>query len=725
MDAHVAIVFATHVRRELEARVPPGRCAFRLMDAVRTLATLRLTSRRMRDAIVPLEDECMRTRVSNTQKIQVAIFKGYRATRRELEACVDSLTGPCPPDRDATYMGEDLLRTILCVDSTISRQWRLGLANRCLDLGADPTSAIVAACKHYPELVPRLLELDNNGAMMGNEHVREMLVPDLVRHQELASHRMVALDLLLDRGCSPHAIRHCATSEAITVLLDRGASLFGREDGSTDLTYLLRHGATQTVAMTLLRALAKHPDRERVRAYVDDRDFHGLAAMGYTLNKKGATKALLRLGADPSAWIRGAMGNVETALHHWISKEDTEMVRLLLASGADPNYRDPQGKTVLMYARHLSSYLEADPRGVGRLLEAGADPGLFDYGNPLKTAVHYALENGSAALVEALMDHVLRCPDAITLAAKRPPIFHRLTARSSDLDVDRYDPIRQATPLSVAVQSGNLCVAKILLEKGADPFSPHPITFAPSAEFVAAPRQGTLFHCAINSGVAEAFVEHLLGISDKHVDAADSTGRTPLMDAARTDQTWILGRLLDKGADPDARDKDGKSALFYVKSTKAVEVLLRGRAEPNFVDVGGQTALNHVAATRHHKAYRVAVALVKGGVDPNVGWQRYRGDNMRTTPLIWACRWSGSMRDTSPSHELVAEMLLRGADPNARGERKEETAMMVAAETLPLDVIKVMYAAGGDPDLQDSEGRDSMDRARSQTIRQFLFLRRL
>lgn len=128
---------------------------------------------------------------------------------------------------------------------------------------------------------------------------------------------------------------------------------------------------------------------------------------------------------------------------------DSESVRLLLKSGADPNLRNEAGATALMWA--------ADDLEKARLLlERGADPNIFS-DDGITALMIAAGRFGSGPVVKALLDHGAKA------SAKSP-------------DSSR-------TPLLQAARAGDESVMRMLIDHGADPKSPpNPFPAAVSSE---------------------------------------------------------------------------------------------------------------------------------------------------------------------------------------------------------------------------------------------------
>jgi hypothetical protein len=96
----------------------------------------------------------------------------------------------------------------------------------------------------------------------------------------------------------------------------------------------------------------------------------------------------------------------DSALHVAAAAYDLPMVRLLLAAGADPTYRNRRGASALHYA---SDGLPTSPRWnpkaqaqtIARLIAAGADPNVAD--NNSATPLHRAVRTRSTGAVAALL----------------------------------------------------------------------------------------------------------------------------------------------------------------------------------------------------------------------------------------------------------------------------------------------------------------------------------
>lgn len=147
---------------------------------------------------------------------------------------------------------------------------------------------------------------------------------------------------------------------------------------------------------------------------------------------------------------------------------------------------------------------------------------------------------------------------------------------------------------------------------------------------------------------------------DRHADAvngvndANHWGMTLLHEAALTGNVEIMGFLLDRGADSNARDAYDNTPLHFVAFApanleKATWLLVKNGAAVNARDVYGETPL-------HWAAYAGAVGTVSVLLREDVGARIDIADNYGQFPLDEAVK---------ENEEEVAE-LLRGAARNSR-----------------------------------------------------------
>jgi ankyrin repeat protein len=128
--------------------------------------------------------------------------------------------------------------------------------------------------------------------------------------------------------------------------------------------------------------------------------------------------------------------------------------------------------------------------------------------------------------------------------------------------------------------------------------------------------------------------------------------------------------LIEKGADPNARDSDGRNALMVM----SLETLLVGGMEISLQ--GGGTRESRQQWRRNDKAVEmIGETLLNAGGDVNAA------DNKGRTPLIYAV--------ASERSAVVKLLLKRGANINAR-DHNGESALDWAIKTGDEEIIRLL-----------------------------------
>lgn len=343
-------------------------------------------------------------------------------------------------------------------------------------------------------------------------------------------------------------------------------------------------------------------------------------------------------------------------------------VRDLLQRGTDVNTPEGDGATALHWAVHLS-----DAETVTLLLEAGAS---VDAVNDLGVApLLIAATNGNAGIA------------AVLLGAGADP---------------NGGPPDRERPLMRAAWVGSHAVVTALLEAGADPNAVESARQQTALMWAVSERHPAVVRALVQGGadVHAATVSHLTGRRAQR----DVTGYTALLFAARVGDLDSARVLLDAGANPNDTASDQLSALGLAT--------VRGFAD-------------------------VAMLLLERGADPNTGETGY-------TPLHWAAgswettltttdfradregndEWNQLPGLTAGKRDLVAALLARGADPNARLERPPTragasrnpglpelvgaTPYLLAASAGDAGVMRMLVDAGADPLLTTDRGSTAL-----------------
>jgi ankyrin repeat protein len=162
---------------------------------------------------------------------------------------------------------------------------------------------------------------------------------------------------------------------------------------------------------------------------------------------------------------------------------------------------------------------------------------------------------------------------------------------------------------------------------------------------------------------------------------APASGRPPLVDAARNGNIDALRALVQKGADVNAADADGTTALHwssYRDEVATADLLIRAGAAINAANDLGATPLWTASLNGSETMVR---RLLSAGANPNAAL--LSGE----TPLMVASR--------SGAPAIVEQLIAGGADVNAHAARSQ-TALMWAVSQQHADVVKVLLAHGAD-----------------------------
>ena len=291
--------------------------------------------------------------------------------------------------------------------------------------------------------------------------------------------------------------------------------------------------------------------------------------------------------------------------------------------------------------------------------------------------------------------------------------------------------------LTWAITRNDAEMADILLRAGAD------------AKAVNEYGASALYAAAANS---DPTITKKLLAAGADPNAALNSGETPLMLAARDGRVATVHALLEGGANPNAKEKNGaQTALMWAianRHSAVTKELVQYKADVNAVSKGGSTALMFAARGDTESAR----TLLDAGADPNLKIPDWGGtaliiastmgqadiveallnkgadvnyrDNNSFTALHAAVRDSEYGEDQAQRVRALATakvLLAHGADVNARLHQEKPTVralnelqfegatpIFLAAEVNNLEVIKVLVAAGGDPNIPTAYGTTAL-----------------
>ena len=163
------------------------------------------------------------------------------------------------------------------------------------------------------------------------------------------------------------------------------------------------------------------------------------------------------------------------------------------------------------------------------------------------------------------------------------------------------------------------------------------------------------------------------------------SGDAPIVRAARAGDADRVAALVGEGADVNAVERDGTSALAYAAYHADLDMtrtLVNAGASVDVANLYGVTPL--LQASRVGDA-RVIEFLLNAGADPMLSHPD--GE----TPLMAASRTGGV--------EAIRMLLARGAEVNAADWFQDQTPLMWAAAEGHADAIRALLEAGAEPNL--------------------------
>lgn len=384
---------------------------------------------------------------------------------------------------------------------------------------------------------------------------------------------------------------------------------------------------------------------------------------------RDAVRSLLQQHLD----VNAPQGDGTTALHWAVYRDDSEMVRLFLASGANVNAKTRIGSItpLFMAAKNGNAAI------IGLLLNAGVNVNAADTNGT--TALMYAAISGNADAARTLLDH--------------------------GANADARDVTNGQTAMMFAASLGRAAVIKVMAARGADP---NVVTRVSEViKYDERVREQDRLE-------KERKAKELL----LHPEKAAEADKTKKAENDKEDEK--------EPAAPKVREKivmGGMTALLFAAREghlDAARELVDGGANINLVSASDHmSALNEAIVNGH---FDLASFLIDRGADPNLPTDYGLTPLYATIDSQWAERtWypAPTVDEEETRHvDLLKSLLAHGADPNARLLKKPwyrtehgdwvspvgATPFWLAAKANDVPAMKLLLAAGANPSIPNTGG---------------------
>jgi ankyrin repeat protein len=348
-------------------------------------------------------------------------------------------------------------------------------------------------------------------------------------------------------------------------------------------------------------------------------------SLACTNGNSALVELLLSAGAVPNATLRGG----ETILMTAARTGRIGPVKAILSRTVDVNAKDRTGQNAIMWAS-----AEGHAEVVRALLDAGAD-----FRSPLDsgfTPFFFAVREGRLDVVRVLLEAGID----VNATMQRRRGFERA-------------PGKGTSSLILAVENGHFELATLLLEAGADP-NDQRSGFTPlqTLTWVRKPNRGDgpdgdpspRGSGNLSSlGFVRKLIDHGADVNARKENGSrapgriNSTGATAFLLAAKTADVAYMRLLLELGADPWIANADhctplmaaagvgtlapGEEAGTEAEVLEAVQLLLDLGADVNAVDDNGETAMHGAA---YKNLPQVVELLARNGAKVEVWNQKNR-----------------------------------------------------------------------------------------------------
>ena len=536
-----------------------------------------------------------------------------------------------------------------------------------LDKGADINhngynpALMVAADNGHKDVVEYLLSRGAQVNVRGRNGYTALHKAAFGAHHEIVK-------ILIDHGADKELVNDAGQTALLKCVLqddeddcqelDKTAEallFYGKQMEGFNLTQTLRWAISHDKMRTATAILTNIKFRtEAVNAF-----FPGLGMTPLMLASMGGrtelVKILLNMGAD--ARMRGA--DSVSALGLAISGDLHETVEALLDHGLDATEEVIKDDLVGCIQRPLAyATCVNTPKVAELLVKRGASLKVKKGG---RTMMMWAAAKGYVDVVRALLD---RGEDVHAVSSKGETVLKK-AAKSGNMELikmlveDHRADVNRGSPLKSAVKDGRIDAIKYLLAKGAKINSQRPSN-GDTALIIAVKSK-------VDAGVVELLVDN-----GATLDHANKKQETAFLIASKNVSTYPLClALMKKGANVNAQDSKGKSALMFIMDK--FEFNLKEKV-------------------------KMFLALVKGGIDVNL-------KEVDGVPVMGMA--IQKKMKSNKTVDLIRWLEKQGAHVNfttANGQ----TPLMLAIKAHKLDVVEYLITKGLDIYQEDAEGDSAL-----------------
>jgi len=437
-------------------------------------------------------------------------------------------------------------------------------------------------------------------------------------------------------------------------------------------------------------------DEGRVSVHETTEDGESLLSLACSAGYYELAQVLLAMRANVED--RGMKGDC-TPLMEAASAGHTDIVRLLIAHGADVNAQSSSGNTPLMYAC-AGGHEEV----VRVLLEAGAN--VEDHNENGHTPLMEAASAGHCGVAKILLEfgagintHSNEFKEsALTLACYKGHLeMVRFLLEAGADQEHKTDEMH--TALMEASMDGHVEVARLLLDSGAQVNMP--------ADSFESPL--TLAACGGHVELAMLLLER-----GANIEEVNDEGYTPLMEASREGHEEMVALLLSQGADINAQTEETQETALTLACCggflEVADFLIKAGAD---LELGASTPLMEASQEGHLELVRYLLEA-GAGVNATTGTGdtalTYACENGHTDVADLLLQYSAQLEHESEGgrtplmkaaragHLCTVQFLVsRGADVNRQTTNNDHTPLSLACAGGHLPVVEVLLQQGADP----------------------------